>query len=507
MDRAELFEDLDREPFDVLVIGGGITGAGTALDAAFRGLKVALVEKDDFASGTSSRSSKLIHGGLRYLKGLEFGLVREGLRERRELERMAPHLVSPMRFVVPRYRRLPLGMRAGLFAYDALALGSRYPRHEALRSGEVTDASPMLRAPSRGLAFWDARTDDARLVWSAVRTAQRAGAVVLNHAKVSELLRTDGKVRGACVVDQESGRVVDVRARVVVNATGVWADEVRGLEAPHSTVGIRPSRGSHIVFRGSLLPTSVALLLPTSDKRFVFVIPWEDDSVVVGTTDADYAGPLDDPVASEEEIAYLIDVVDGVTEHRVTREDVVASFAGLRPLVRSKGRTKDISRRHVVDVGPGGMVTITGGKLTAWRRMANDAVDAALAAGDFEYRPVSRTWEERLAGAAFADGVVPALRAVLDELSLDASHAQRLYHRYGSFAAEVLKLVREDAWLGKQLHPDAPYLVAEAEYAVATEMARTTSDVLARRLRLALTTSDGGAAALPWITARLAQLA
>jgi glycerol-3-phosphate dehydrogenase len=344
-------------------------------------------------------------------------------------------------------------------------------------------------------------------VWSAVRTAERAGAVVVNHAKVSELLREGGKVRGACVADQETGRTIDVRARVVINATGVWADEVRGLEAPDATVGIRPSRGSHIVFRSSVLPTTSALLLPTSDRRFVFVIPWEDASVVVGTTDADYAGPLDDPVASEDEISYLLDVVNAVSAARVTRGDVVASFAGLRPLVRSKGRTKDISRRHVVDVGPAGMVTITGGKLTAWRRMASDAVDAALEAGDFEYRPVSRTWEERLAGAALAEGVVPALRAVLDDLGLDASHAQRLYHRYGSSAAEVLKLVRDDRWLGEQLHPEAPYLRAEAEYAIASELARTTSDVLARRLRLALTTSDGGAAALPWITARLAHLA
>jgi glycerol-3-phosphate dehydrogenase len=399
------------------------------------------------------------------------------------------------------------GVRAGLVAYDALAIGSGYPRHDALRAREVTELSPMLREPAGGLSFWDARTDDARLVWSAVRTAQRAGAVVLNHVKVSELLRTDGLIRGACVTDREGGRTIDVRARVAVNATGVWADEVRGLESPDATVGIRASRGSHIVFRGSLLPTKAALLLPTRDRRFVFVIPWVDDSVIVGTTDEDYAGPLDDPVASEEEIAYLLDVVDDVAAVNISRADVIASFAGLRPLVRSKGRTKDISRRHVVDVGPAGMVTITGGKLTAWRRMASDAVDAALEAGGFDYRPVSRTWEERLAGAAFAEGVVPALEAVAADLGLDRSHAQRLFQRYGSFGAEVLKLVREDGWLGEPLHPEAPYLRAEAEYAIASEMARTPSDVLSRRLRLALTTSDGGAAALPWLQARLAHLA
>ena len=505
MNRGELLEQLDREPFDVLVIGGGITGAGTALDAAFRGLRVALVEKDDFASGTSSRSSKLIHGGLRYLKGLEFGLVREGLRERRELERMAPHLVTPLRFVVPRFGRPHPAIRAGLFAYDALAAGSGYPRHERINSGQVRELSAMLRPARGGLVFWDARTDDARLVWSAARTAQRAGATIVNHAEVVELLRTDGRIAGATVLDRESGRSIEVTARVVVNATGVWADAVRRLEAPGAEVGIRASRGSHIVFRASRLPTTTALLLPTSDRRFVFVIPWEDETVVVGTTDVDYEGPLDDPQPSEPEIDYLLEVVASVMGHRVGRNDVVAAFAGLRPLVRSRGRTKDISRRHVVDVGPGGMVTITGGKLTAWRRMANDAVNEALRTGGFDYQPVSRTHEERLTGAAFADGVVPALRAVLDELGLDEAHAQRLYHRYGSLAAEVLRLVREDASLGECLHPDAPYLRAEAEYAITTEMARTAEDVLARRLRLALTTSDGGKAALGWVTDRLTQ--
>jgi glycerol-3-phosphate dehydrogenase len=503
VDRAIALEQLDREHFDLLVIGGGITGAGTALDAAFRGLRVALVEKDDFASGTSSRSSKLIHGGLRYLKGLEFGLVREGLRERRELERMAPHLVSPLRFVVPRYGRLYLGIRAGLFAYDALAIGSGYPRHESLGPDEVTALSPMLREPAGGLSFWDARTDDARLVWNVARTAQRAGATIVNHAKVVALLHAQDKVAGASVKDEESGRVIDVRARVVVNATGVWADQVRGLEATGASVGIRPSRGTHIVFRASRLPTQTALLLPTPDRRFVFVIPWFDDSVIVGTTDSDYEGPLEDPQPSEEEIRYLLDVVDAVTEYRIDRTDVIASFAGLRPLVRSRGRTKDISRRHVVDVGPGGMVTITGGKLTSWRRMATDAVNTALAAGAFDYQPVSRTHEERLSGAAFADGVVPALGAVLAELGLDESHAKRLYHRYGSLGAEVLRLVRDDASLGQRLHPQAPYLRAEAEYAITTEMARTVEDVLARRLRLTLTTPDGGRAAFEWVANRL----
>jgi glycerol-3-phosphate dehydrogenase len=506
VNRDEHFEALEREIFDILVIGGGITGAGTALDATLRGLRVALVEKDDFASGTSSRSSKLIHGGLRYLQQLEFGLVREGLRERRELERMAPHLVAPLEFVVPRIGSLRLAVRAGLVVYDLLALGSGYPRHQSISSEQVRERSPMLRPVAGGLSFWDARTDDARLVWTAVRTALGAGVTAVNHAEVVDLLRSGTRVCGAALTDQLTGRSTDVRARAVVNATGVWTDHVRHLEAPDSVVGIRPSRGSHIVFRASLLPTKTALLLPTRDRRYVFVIPWEDDTVIVGTTDEDYEGPLDDPVASEEEIRYLLEVVDEVTEYRIVRSDVVASFAGLRPLVKGRGRrSKDISRRHLVDVGPGGMVTITGGKLTAWRRMATDAVNAALEAGDFDYSPLSRTHEERLAGASLREGVVPALAAVLDDLGVDRTHAERLYHRYGSLATRVLKLVRGDGTLAERLHPEVPYMRAEAEYAITDEMALTPDDVLARRLRATLTTSDDAAQARDWVTKRLSK--
>jgi len=498
--RDDALQRLGDERFDLLVIGGGITGAGIALDAAARGMRVALVERDDFATGTSSRSSKLIHGGLRYLAHLEVGLVREALAERGVLQRLAPFLVIPTPFVVPRIgKRRLLPLRAGLQAYDVLAVGSRFPRHRILDA----DAARTYG----GFLYWDARTDDARLVWTVVRTAADHGAAVVNHAPVTRFLHdARGRASGAVVRDTESGREVEVRARVIVNATGVWSDEVRRMEDPAGVQGIRPSKGVHLTFPASAIDAHSALLVPAPDGRYVFVIPWVDETVIVGTTDDDYRGPLGTPRAEPADIDYLIATVNRVLARPVSRSEVLASWAGLRPLIQRPGQTtKDLSRRHRVVVGAAGIVTITGGKLTAYRPMAADAVDAALEAGGFESRPPSNTASVRLAGGAEGKGAVERIEAGLRRLGLPLDHGLRLYRRYGSRTAEVLGLVAQEPDLAEPLHPSLPYLRAEAAYAMDVEMARRPNDVLSHRLRARITSSDRGVAALDWVTDRLAK--
>jgi glycerol-3-phosphate dehydrogenase len=494
MDRSTNLLRLADEEFDLLVIGGGITGAGVAWDAALRGLAVALVERDDFASGTSSRSSKLIHGGLRYLQRLHLGQVHQGLHERRVLELVVPHLVQRTPFLFPRFgKRHPL-VRAGLRLYDVLAIGSGYPRHHLLRPDVVAEESPALRETTGAFEYFDARTDDARLVWTIVRSAHEKGVAVANHAEVIAMDGTNARVRA-------DGHEFVVRAKSIVNATGVWVDTVRRLGDPGAARDVRPSKGIHVVVPASRVPTSSALILPTPDGRFLFVIPWEDGTVLIGTTDADYDGPLDDPRADASEIAWVLDVVNGALRSPLSDDDVISSFAGLRPLVAHGGLTKNLSRKPLIEVSPSGLVTATGGKLTAWRPMAVATVDRVLEL--LGRKAPSKTDETRLAGASSYEGVVPALEAVLDDIGLDRSHAERLYRRYGSHAAHVLRLVRDDASMGEQLHDALPYLKAEAEYAIRAEGARTVDDVLARRLRASLTARDGGASAADWVRGRL----
>ncbi len=498
MDRTRTLQRLAEEEFDLLVIGGGITGAGVALDAAGRGLSVALVERDDFASGTSSRSSKLLHGGLRYLQRLHLGQVRHGLRERRVMELMAPHLVRRTPFLFPRFGTWNPLVRAGLALYDVLSSGSGYPRHHGISGAEVAERAPALRETTGAFEYFDARTDDARLVWNVVRTAIEKGAAVANHLPVTGLVRTGDRVAGATVVEG-----FDIRARWVVNATGVWVDAVRAFEGHTVEHDVRPSKGIHIVVPASRVPTDSALILPTPDGRFLFVIPWENGSVLIGTTDDDYEGPLDDPPVLEREIEWILDVVNAALATPLTQSDVVASFAGLRPLVSHGGRTKDVSRKPLIEVSSSGLVTATGGKLTAWRPMAVATVDRVMKLAG--RRAPSKTHQIRLAGAASYEGVVPALEAVLDDLALDRSHGARLYHRYGSLAAAVLRLVRSDETLALGLHPELPYLRAEAAYAISDEAAVTPDDVLSRRLRADITSRDHGLAARAWVEQRLSR--
>jgi len=491
-DRASALARLVGERFDVLVVGGGITGAGVALDAASRGLRTALVERGDFGSGTSSQSSKLVHGGLRYLSQGDYRLVAQALAERQRLLRNAPHLVRSLPFLVPAYgsRTHLRAVGSALWLYD-LAGGFRIGSlHRRLSVDEALAASPSLRA--EGLVgahlYLDAQADDARLTLAVVRTAVLDHrAVAVNHAAVTCLLRDGhGRLAGA-EVDAGDGPF-DVRASVVVSATGVWADELRG----DGTRSIRPAKGVHLTLPAALVPTKVALVLTVaSDGRSIFVVPWPGaDRVYVGTTDTDYDGPLDSPTCTSADVAYLLEALDAALSTTVTAADVLGSWAGLRPLVAGGGseRSADLSRRHRVVRGDDGLVTIAGGKLTTYRAMAEDTVDAVSAALGREAMPC-RTAELALHGAVAAAGTTAG---------------GPLVGRYGRDARVVTAMVEADSDLGRPLVAGLPYLRAEAVYAARYEMAGTVDDVLARRTRALILDRDASIAAADDVAGLLA---
>ncbi|HVE91676.1 MAG TPA: FAD-dependent oxidoreductase, partial [Actinomycetota bacterium] len=393
-----------------------------------------------------------------------------------------------------------------LVAYDLLAAGSGASRHRRLDQPGARQLAWALGPHVTGAyCYPDARTDDARLVWTIARTAGEMGAVVANHAPVLELLRdTRGRASGAVVSDVETGEPVHVRARVVVNASGVWVDEVRRLEDPAELAGVRPAKGIHLTFPASAIRTTAAMLLPAGDGRYVFVIPWVDSTVIVGTTDDDYTGPLDSPTALPQEVSYLIDTVNSYVDPPVGQQDVLSAWAGLRPLIQKPGRRlKELSRRHSVTIGSAGVVTVAGGKLTTYRTMAAEAVDAAAESAGLGTIRASRTSRIRLSGAGEA---VPDERVVAAaaKLGLDSAHQLRLHRRYGTHALDVLDLAEREPELVEPLHPHLPYLLAEAAYAIEFESARRPNDVLGHRLRARITSPDGGRAAAAWVSSRLA---
>jgi glycerol-3-phosphate dehydrogenase len=488
-----------EDRFDVLVIGGGITGVGIALDAAARGFSTALVEKDDFASGTSGRSSRLVHGGLRYLEHREFGLVAESLRERGILFRLAPHLVRP----IPMYMladdlRSRATYRVGLAGYELLAAGRNVGYHRSASVEQVRQAIPGLGGRSRGFRYFECQVDDARLTIEVTRAAHGFGAVLANHARVTDLLG-DGRVTGAVVADEMTGQRFEVRARAVVNAAGVWADRVTrlaGSDGPGGSGGpgggrLRPSKGVHLVFAPGAVQTKAALVTPSGadDRGFIFIIPWED-RVYAGTTDTPYPGDLDHPAVDAVDRDYILSAVarsfPGVTER-----DVVASWAGLRPLLSQDedlgdARTSDLSRNHAIFTEPPGLFTITGGKLTTYRAMAQDLVDlVATALGD--PRPgLTRRIPLGLHGSAAA--AVRLARAEVARLGLPPRAAARLVQRYGDDWAEAARLISEDSSLGEPAVSTLPVLGVEVALARSREMALTDSDIYVRRTRL--TTRD-----------------
>jgi glycerol-3-phosphate dehydrogenase len=507
-DRESALARMADETFDVLVIGGGITGAGVALDAAARGLRTALVEKQDFASGTSSRSSKLIHGGLRYLQQREFRLVYEALAERQRLLENAPHLVTAIPFLIPLFgskgvvnTNLARLYSIALWQYDltgGLRIGKR---HRRISREEVLEYLPTLDVDRlvAGFLYWDARADDARLTLTVLRTAVvNYGAVAANHAPVSALLTEGGRVAGARLDDG-----TEIRAAVVVNATGVWSDLVRGLD--EGTVGglpgrpgppapgmLRPAKGIHLTFPARRLPLTAAAVLPVpGDRRSIFLVPW-GDFTYAGTTDTDYTGPLDDPQCTPADVAYVLAAVNGAVTSPLTPDDIVASWAGLRPLVSAahSPRTADLSRRHRITRSPGGLVTITGGKLTTYRRMASDTMDQVVAQLG---RGARRCPTVRLAllGAEGSE----ALRrpGTAGRLGVAPPTLAHLAGRYGTEARTVIAMTEADPQLAQPLVAGLPYLRAEAVYAARYEMAGTLEDVLARRTRALFLAQDASA--------------
>ena len=490
---------LEQEEFDVLIVGAGITGAGAALDAASRGLRTALIERDDFASGTSSKSSKLVHGGLRYLKD-DPRLVYEALHERQRLRKNAPHLVSVMPFMIPILtkdgvvsRKIARAVGTLMWMYD-LTGGWRIGKfHKRLRAPAALAHLPTMAKDRLASAYlyYDAAADDARLVLTIARTAASYGAAVTNRCTLVEVTKgRDGKASGAVV--EADGRRFAVRARVIVNAAGVWADDVRALDEGTHPDSIRPAKGVHITVPWDKVRNDIAVVIPVpKDKRSLFLVPWGPradgtfEHCYVGTTDTDYDGPLIDPQCTKDDIDYVLRALNFSTTSGVTASDITGVWAGLRPLVKAaeSGRTADLSRHHALNTSGSGVISITGGKLTTYREMAQDTIDAVVAR--LGVKAKCRTRSLQFLGAkGFREQ--PAGTA-----------AGHLAHRYGSLVADVQALIAADASLGQPLVDGLPYLRAEAVYAAREEMALSLDDVLTRRTRARLLNRAAALAAAP----------
>lgn len=489
------------EPFDLLVVGGGATGAGVALDAASRGLRVALVEREDLSAGTSSRSTKLIHGGVRYLEKAvkhfdrsQFALVRDALHERAVLIRNAPHLCHPLPLVTPLYNWLQVPyFMTGLKLYDGLAGRSNLHPSRFVDAREAKRRFPQLKEEGLrgGVIYYDGQFDDARMNVAIAMSAVERGAVVLTHAEVTALHVTAGRVAGATVTDRLDGSVFDVGARAVVNAAGPYVDAVRRLEDADATPMLTASSGVHIVLDERFSPPDTGLLIPqTEDGRVLFLLPWQG-ATLVGTTDQP-AEVTFEPEATEAEIAYILRHLEQYFSLPVTRADVKAAWSGLRPLVSdpSAADTARLSRDHVVHVGTRGLVTIAGGKWTTYRRMAADAVDAAVGEGALASAGPSSTVDLKLVGA---ERFEPSGAGALQERGFAADVASHLHFAYGDRAGVVADLAVDG--LDARLAAGYPYLEAEAVYAVQHELAATAPDVVHRRTRLGFLDAAAAAAA------------
>jgi len=468
VDRERALQGLKRERLDLLVIGGGITGCGIALDAASRGLRVGLLERGDFASGTSSKSSKLIHGGLRYLRQLQFKVTLEASREKAHLKTMAPHLVEDLPFLLPTWTRAARPMIAsGLWIYDAAAGFPPGLIHRHLDRNETLATLPGLQSEGLrgGFLYYDARADDCRLVLHVARKAAELGAHLVNRLPATGFLKQNGRIRGVRTP------LFDIAAERVVNATGVWCDEVRSVDDSAAARSVRPSKGVHLIVPVRRLGIRTAVMLPSADGRIVFLIP-EGDHALVGTTDTDYEGSLESPRAEDQDIDYLLRVVNAsLPEVRLARSDVTSTYAGLRPLLLDGANIPSkASREHHLFESPSGLITLTGGKLTTWRLMAKQVVDR-----------------------------LTRIRCRTQALELYATEARDPLSRlYGSAASEIVDR--------KPLLDGLPYVWGEVDHAVRTEMAGSLSDVLSRRMRVALYAQDRGAAVAPAVAARVASL-
>ncbi len=495
--RQAALERLGTEQFDVLVVGGGIVGAGAALDAASRGLSVALVEARDWASGTSSRTSKLIHGGLRYLEQGDLALVREALKERSLLiTRLAPHLVRPVAILLPLrgrvWERAYIG--AGLVLYDLMAGGKVLPRHRHLGRRRAHQQAPGLRprAMVGAIQYHDAQMDDARYALAVVRTAVAQGATAASGVQVERfVIGSDGRVSGASVVDAEGGSRFDIRAKAVISATGVWTDDIQRLLDYPSGFQVRASKGVHLVVPRDRIDLESGLILRT-ETSVLFVLPWETHWLI-GTTDTEWEFDKTHPAATDADIDYLLQQVNAVLETPIARSDIAGVYAGLRPLVSGDTElTVRLSREHAVVAPAPGLTVIAGGKFTTYRIMAKDAVDVTARGLDTSV-PESVTDRLPLLGADGFVGLWHRRHSLADSANLPVSRIERLLRRYGWCATELLDLIASDADLGRPIFGAEDYLRAEVIYAVNHEDARHLDDVLTRRTRIFMETSDRGA--------------
>lgn len=495
--RAAAISTLQSEEFDILVIGGGVNGVGVALDAVTRGLKVALVESQDFAAGTSSRSSKLIHGGLRYLEQYDFKLVREALHERELMvSTQCPHLVKPVSFLYPLTEKIKerTYVGAGLALYDALrGLKRALPSHKHLTGKTIAQISPSLRQDiiTGAIRYFDAQVDDARHTMMIARTAARHGAVMATNVRVDDLVRNGKKVTGVKATDLQTGKSLTISTKATIMCAGVWSDEL------HKQFGLTPgysvamSKGVHIVVPQNAIASKDGIILKTP-VSVLFLIPWED-KWIVGTTDTPYDGDRAKPIATQEDVQYILDQANRVLEPKIKSEDIIGVFAGLRPLVANSASsaTTKLSREHTVDRPAPGFVSLAGGKYTTYRVMAKDAVDLAVL--DLR-RIVSESVTEKLPLIG-ADGYFALQQQVLkisDEYNISEATVTHLLNRYGSLISEILEIITDNPEMSERLIPELPYIKAEILHSASHEGALSVEDVLLRRTRISFEASDSG---------------
>lgn len=477
--------------FDIIVVGGGASGLGAAVDAASRGYRVALIEQADFAKGTSSRSTKLVHGGVRYLKQGDISLVRSALRERGLMQRNAPHLVHSLAFVIPNYSRLDGWFYGiGMTVYDRLSGRLSLGRSRTLSRAETIQHLPTVepKGLTGGVLYYDGQFDDARLAINLAQTAAAQGAAVANYCACVGLIKEQGRVAGVLARDVESGAEFELRAKVVINATGVFVDAVRRYDEPDAKSLVAVSQGVHVVLPRRFLPSTSALMVPkTADGRVLFAIPWHD-KLVVGTTDTPGVAASLEPRAQDAEIDFILEHAQKYLATDPVESDVLSVFTGLRPLVNrgGNGNTAALSRDHTISISSGQLITLTGGKWTTYRKMAEDVVNQAERIGGFAPR-ACRTAELMVHGAADPATITPELRI------------------YGSDAAAVAALTKEDPALDQKLHPELPFRQAEVVWHARKEMARTVEDVLARRARALVLDARASIEAAPVVARILAR--
>jgi glycerol-3-phosphate dehydrogenase len=495
--RETAISQLGTEQFDILVIGGGVNGVGAALDAAARGLKVALIEAQDIAAGTSSRSSKLIHGGLRYLEQYDFKLVREALHERELMvSTLCPHLVKPVGFLFPLTEKLKerTYVGAGLALYDALRGFQRaLPWHKHLSQKQINEIAPSLRHDlvTGAIKYFDAQVDDARHTMSVARTAARHGAVIATRVSAESLIREGKRVVGVNALDLETGKRIKIKAGATVMCAGVWSDQLHEQFELTPGYNVTMSKGAHIVVPGSAIKSDAGIIVKTP-VSVLFLIPWAD-KWIVGTTDTPYEGDRAEPFATREDVQYILDQANRVLKPKLKAEEIIGVYAGLRPLVANKksATTTKLSREHTVDRPAAGFVSIAGGKYTTYRVMAKDVIDRAV----IELRRITKesvTEKLPLVGADGYFALEQQKDRIAQESGLDVATVTHLLNRHGSLISEILEIIKEQPKFAAKLDAELPYIKAEIVYAASHEGARSVDDVISRRTRLSFEAANHG---------------